>query len=803
MKFAKRIFVGIMAVAMLVSCFAFFASAEATERPVENFNSVLEYLTEAKYLVESYEDQTTEDYVFTPSHFTPGENPVPYFSFVNGDAVAKVVGTDGKYLSVSNTSSVKPVGYKMHFENAGYGQFVTSFDFKTGDADGANGSDFFVKATLGDYFDDITLFAANTSNDAAKEFLYSDYDYDRAVYTTVKADAAPELGVWYHVEIVFNPGIVSDTADGTESVYRVKVTKGDEILLDFKEAIDKSAKGIDSVRIYVSDAADAGDTVTCFDNLAAYKGTAARDEINRDKTLAELVVKIDKYAKDELTPLDAKVEVADFYTKFYGDSEHNYKAPADAENKEELENIINGAKSYANGIYLIALETYTNDAAALTGYYERESYLNDEVERFYDFFKGEDASSFAGVEADKINAALKLYEAVQNDIRETKYYSEAFVKTIEKNYDSRNKDFAYMQLKYASLSALVDQIALDYKYITVDEETIYPTVADAKVVYDALEAKISAIANNASGIFIPAVAAMDKTQVEAVSKEAPYLTVDFEALYENYLTASSVYKNGTVHEQLDPATYPGLASVIEEYLEFEAYIQERIADCTDFIDSIRAAESSNYYKTIRDCLANAALYLDTDNEKALEKFAGVDEAIALYEPLVLALKNSEKAADEYIAAVNAINIDASYAELRVAVANARTLKESGSLIGYAGVAEADTKFAKADAKLSVLEGHSSTLLYAVAALKTATTLAERRELIFIGLGAKDGSEENISGVAAAKAELATYIQKYNEDVARVNALFAGVVGNSSSSISSVAPTGGVVISAEVIEALLK
>ena len=47
MKIAKKIFVGIMAIAMLVSCFTLFASAEATERPVESFDSVLEYLLPA------------------------------------------------------------------------------------------------------------------------------------------------------------------------------------------------------------------------------------------------------------------------------------------------------------------------------------------------------------------------------------------------------------------------------------------------------------------------------------------------------------------------------------------------------------------------------------------------------------------------------------------------------------------------------------------------------------------------------------------------------------------------------------
>ena len=71
------------------------------------------------------------------------------------------------------------------------------------------------------------------------------------------------------------------------------------------------------------------------------------------------------------------------------------------------------------------------------------------------------------------------------------------------------------------------------------------------------------------------------------------------------------------------------------------------------------------------------------------------------------------------------------------------------------------------------------------ALKSATSLSERRYLIFIANGAKDSAEDTISGVSAAKAELATQIQKYNSDVSAMNDLFASVVGNVTGTMSSV------------------
>ena len=109
----------------------------------------------------------------------------------------------------------------------------------------------------------------------------------------------------------------------------------------------------------------------------------------------------------------------------------------------------------------------------------------------------------------------------------------------------------------------------------------------------------------------------------------------------------------------------------------------------------------------------------------------------------------------------------------------------------------------AESKIATLEGHSSTLIASVKALKTAETLAERRNLIYIAMNAKDNCEKSISGVSEAKADLESLIAKYNEDVARVNALFATAVEKACSAVSSVAPTDAVSLSANVVAVLNK
>ena len=794
MKFAKKIFVGIIAVSMLLSTLALSISADTPKLPVENLSDVYEYLSCEKYLVEDYDGYDAGDYAMPVGSSS--------FGYVNGEATSSVAAdSSNKYLLITNNST-KQVGYSMYWSSVQ--SLVTSFDFRTGDANGNGGSDFFVKATLGDYFQDITLFAVNTSLAGNREFIYSEYNEDRVTYSTVIADVAPELGVWYHVDILFSP----DTEE-----YSVTLKKGADTVFSFADKIDKSETGVDSVRIYVSDSNGAGETKTAFDNVCAYEGTAVRDVFNPDNTLADIIIAIDSYAKDSATSLDKKLDIVDFYSELFSKENDSdeifYEVPEGIAKRAEVLAVVEGVEAFVNKTSAEALVTYVDEAKAKATYYEKAEHLESYAKEYYDMFAsfGDELGTLPGMSSENLNAvkkALEEYEKLSSWISDVEYYSEAFVYAIETGYDALDKNYETMRVTYASLSIMIDRVAPEYKYSEVEPETKYPTVADAIAEYKALEAKIAAISKNASEIFIPAVNAMDNTQVEAVSAEAPFLTKNFDVLYQNYLSARSVYKNGTVHEALDPETYPGLEAAISEYLYFEEYILARIDECNDFIAIVSGASSSNYYQTILEQVEEAGLYLDSNKEKSLEEFEGVSEAISSYLALVEKIEANETGAVAYINAVNQIDINASYAVLKAAVASARQLKGEGFLMGIAGVEDANIKFSAADAKVAALEGNSSTLISAVNALKTAKTLSERRELIFIANNAKDKAEASIDGVAEAKTELNTQIQKYNSDVNRVNALFGDVVSNSSLSISAAASSSDAVSnSAGAFSALIK
>ena len=91
---------------------------------------------------------------------------------------------------------------------------------------------------------------------------------------------------------------------------------------------------------------------------------------------------------------------------------------------------------------------------------------------------------------------------------------------------------------------------------------------------------------NAKGkIFTDAVYAM---------KDEPSKTQGFAAICNNYAAASSVFKNGTIHDSIDMSTYPDVNGIsmlryIEIYNARKSYVESRIAESEEFIRLVESA----------------------------------------------------------------------------------------------------------------------------------------------------------------------------------------------------------------------
>ena len=440
-------------------------------------------------------------------------------------------------------------------------------------------------------------------------------------------------------------------------------------------------------------------------------------------------------------------------------------------------------------------DTYVKEYLELHPYNTVDEYLTiDGMSSKYD-----DRRTYAEAVVD----AKKICKAVDDGLEDTKLYCENFVKQVEEGFDFNTHNYELMLSKYNLLSLTASKVDLDYRYSEVNPDTKYPKVADAYAVYLALEDRIAAIEANVA-IFVPAVLAMDVAQNESVSADSPYLTANFEDLYKNYLTASSVYENGTVHEYLDPKTYVGGYDLVSALADFEVkkeYVEGRISECNTFVSIVNGAYASTYFVTVVAELERAALYLDDNKEYSLENYTGVAEAIETYDLLLVRVEKNKTDAQNYINAVNAIDINAAYTELRAKVDAAVALQADGSVTGYAGVEAADIALAKALSKVETLEGYSSTLIASIASLKDAKSLAERRALIFTANSVKDLAEDSIDGVTEAKAALEDAIEAYDSEVAALNALFGEVVSDAAVVITSAVADSGVANAAEAIDKL--
>jgi len=799
MKFAKKILVGIVAVALLVSCLALSTSAEAPTRPLKDFKSVLEYRELATYLIEDYEGYEEGAFVFNSAASDLVKTPV--FDYLAGEGSTQTVVKDGdnKMLAVTTTSDAA-VGYKFLAKGDDdlLPRIVMSFDFKSGDSE-IGGSDVAVLATLPDYFEDVPLFSANLSGEN-KSFTYATYDMDRVTYAKATADVAPELDTWYRVDIVY------DIVNGE---YTIAISEGNEVIFSYNNPIFQ-AGGIDSVRFYTSSPAETTG-ITYIDDFTAYEGSFIRDVTDPENALAELLLAIDAYANDPLTPIEDKLEVADAYDVIYA----KYTVPENIVKYNEMKAVVDDIPGFKNRVIAEAFILEVDAFAATEGYYNKIEYRDTYTKPYYDMFPSNSVSDYeakAGLSkafddersyAEAIIDAKELYDSVNVGLVQTKQFSENFAKQLEEGYDASNTNYEIMVAKYNLLSLSVSKIDLGYRYIEVNPDTKYPTLESAYADYLALEARIAAIEENIK-VFVPAVLAMDTTEVESITAEAPFLTADFETLYENYLIASSVYKNGTVHESLDPTTYVGDVDLVELIGEFEskkAYIEARIAECNTFVSIINGAYASTYFVTVVAELERAALYLDDNKEFSLEKYTGVEDAIETYDLLLERVEKNKTDAANYIAAVSAIDMEAGYTAVRAAVDAAVLLQADGSVTGIDGIEAADIKLAEALSYVETLEGYSETLISSVNGLKDAKTLAERRALIFLALSVKDKAETAISGVSAAKSALTKAIEDYDNDVEALNALFSGVVSDATVVISSVAADQGVANAAEAIDKL--
>lgn len=842
MKFAKKFFVVLMAMALLVTCLAISSSATA-DFTADNIEDVIEYHKYQTYMIETfenyevtffdeYEEAVIDGYTYVDDGRVDLKN-VFSFSESGKDSMDYAVETDGdnKVLKITNKTN-NVIDYTAKFNEA-TDKLVISVRVKTNDFvtenNSVNGSKFSIvlqvenPAAEVDTTPTLTMFAMDCRDTENMKFTFCEYTKsgEDHIYSenAVVSNIAPALDKWYQIDAVF---------DFEAEKYSVDIESEDGVTGGIDGKSLGTLTGAKGVRLIMNDVVGKTGTVTYLDNVFVYQGSFVRDVENKDAATSAAIINLNALANAEGTSLEDRVRIADVYKELFGEEENGGleyiptepQEPNEAEgvpgvlgtpNYEQVKAILDSHQAYMNSTYAEALITYVDSLKSLT-YYDKikmagkhydgdniKGYIDRFVEWFYE--NGQMKAEVANLELDGLTAevvaeitrAKTIYDAEQDVIETIEDESNAFGKLLM-SFDPDNKDYNYITEQYETLSIFVKRDGT-FKFAEengIAKENIkFATIADGETIYTALGTKKAEIEANVANF----IAIVDKMSAEPVPQQG------FAALYAAYIESIPAYNGGIIHKGLDNSTYSGLSEKIALYNVRCSYVEERVALSNEFISIVNAANASTYYPTIKSQLSNAAPYLA--NLSVEFEYAGVTEARATYDALLAKVATLESDAGKYLAAVNAIDMNAAYSALKPAVDSALTLEADGAVLGYPGVTEANIKLAEAEAKVKSLEGNSATLIAAVEQLKAANTLAERRELIFVANAAQAKAEATITGVAAAKTELASQVAKFDADVAAANAALVAAVEGACDVASFAAPTAGMYKNADIVKAMLK
>lgn len=813
MKLAKKILVSVLVLTVLVSGLALITSAEAPALSTAEIEDVLVHYSSPVYIVEDYESMRLrldgvstnyEDVKSTKAYAIDGY--FDYASFKPETMKYSLVEENGNTaLKIIGDSASAGKGHYV-FSNFDDDEFVMSMRFKMGGEE-YHGTDIYLKLKLVSVRESGNI-EINGDSDGVRFFTVSgsggDYNFGKLAYATYEdgyfnhyesADRATVEGFelkndnWYKIDFVCNLA---------EGYYDLKITDeatSTEYAAD-RVSLPKTLKITEARLVYLDPAdssAERKNSVTYFDDVIAYQGSELRDVRDTNNIIGGYLRGLDALGKSSSTSVDDKLRIAEVYkTVMLG--ANPYVPEATIDEYAKVQEIVDGAEAFVNCAYAEKYLTYVNNMQTLSGYHARYDNVveSDEYDVFADeyddlileagFDKSYGSSTYARVIADAKASVL----AEKNNLAAIKMHSEAFVDLIL-GYDGDNTDYVYLKEQLEALSLFTKKDST-YKYAEerdLPDTAPYQTVADAVAVYDTLVAKKNKIETN--------VVAFETAMNNLPAFESVVVTRGFASILTNYNAAKTVYVDGEFCEGIDYTTYAEyigklaeINTLIDKFDDYAEYVNTRTAITEEFLELVNSATRSTYYVKMFNETELAKTYIPDSSktysatDKVAEtEYAGYTEAVEAYNALLVKLEGYRQDAALYIAAVNNIQIDAAYTSLKSTVDAAKALKEKGSVMGITGVAEADKKFAEAEAKITYTEGSSATLIASVKELKETTDFARRRALISIAVNAKTGADDTISGVTDAKTELTAQIEAYDAEVKAANDMFAAANKNAS------------------------
>ena len=713
MKMSKRIFIVLLTVALLVSAFAF--SASAAEVTVENYENVLDYYEHPTIFSLDFAGEDV-DYADDLMIQTPAN--------VTSALVEDSAAPGGKYLGLAFKVGRPPNKGNLYF-NWNADDSISDFylDMTVSGNAGAGSPSNAPKLTFIIGESNFNSVANGSTDDTA--ILVLDFATGGVKYSMIDSD-----GDLVSVE---EPGVLTKGA-----WYNVSVTYSVEAavcVIDVKNVNDESNSftvatnyipydAIGNVRVGVHNSNGTAGNVINVAALNAAGGTVRRNLANPQSAIENTVLGMyDLYCSN--IDKSEKVNICSVINKLLG---YGFTSELD-----EVNAAIDALKFGSVTLYSDEIDRFLVGYAKLANYDEKRALVDANME-YADVLKNIDLSPVGDEKAAAIRANLDTFYGIDEALKRAEADSIAFIEVlqgVEEVLDST--DYSVLNSFFEPASAYTPDLT-------------YAGVAEVYGNYLILEENVLDIANSAEK-FIDLVNAANNAEIPFMERYNVYITIE-----DNF------FRN---------ETYPGVTEAIALYNDVLApYMDAEIALAENFITYVSRAQYSTYISAKQANLDIAKQYMDVCEPQ----FEGVAEAKVLYAEIVEYIAEQIKLANAYIDAVNAID-GKTGAELTAAIANAKALQAAGNVLGVDGVTEANIKLDEISTQIELADKYCTYFIHVVDSIEKAESTKERYNLLVEAKYAEKDADPAYPGVSDASKKLASAIEAYNNEVNKVNSAY--------------------------------
>lgn len=732
MKMSKRIFIVLLAVALLVSVFAFSVSAD--EVTIDNYENVLDYYEHPTIFALDFSkdgvDYADELMIQTPNNVT-------------GSVVEDAAAPGGKYLNVAFKVGRPPNKGNLYFNwnaedsisdfyidmtvsgNAGVGSpsYAPKLAFIIGESE-------FTDVTAGSTADTAIL----VLDFAAGSVKYSVMDKDNEVVEVEEKDVLVK-GAWYNVSLTYSV---------SESLCVIDVKNVDDETNSFSITTNYLPyEAISNVRVGVHNANGTAGNIINVASLLAAGGTVRRNVTDPQGGIESAILGMyDLYLSD--IEKSEKVKICSVINKLL---QYGFSSDVD-----EVNAAIDDLKFGSVTLYSDEIDNFFKKYVTLTNYDDKRA-LVDANMAYADVLMNTDLSPVGTEKAEAIKENLSAFYATNEALKKAESDSLAFIAVLE------GVDAVLDSTDYNVLNSFFEPAS------ACDPDLTYAGVADVYASYLVLEENVLKIANGAEK-FIDLVSKVNNGETPFMERYNLYITIE-----------DNIFTN---------ETYPGVTEAIALYNDVVIpYMDAEIALAENFITYVSRAQYSTYISAKQANLDIAKGYMDV----CQPEFKGVAEAKVLYAEIVKHIEQQIAAANDYIAAVNAIEGKTGDA-LLAAIANAKALQAAGNVLGVDGVTEANIKLDEISTEIELADKYCTYFIGVVNSIEKAESTNERYNLIIEAKASEKDANPAYPGVSDASAKLASAIEAYNNEVNKVNSNYetATAVAINTSTVGKTANT---------------